>query len=236
MTASRSRSSADASTAYVSLEQYESFLAQAREAVRLAPSDTQNNAFLVGAYLWLNRFEDAQAAAEEIRARNLDSSALRFFLYQLAFMKNDTAGMAQQLAWSAGKPGVEDVLLAFEAHTAAYTGSLRKARALFDQAIASAKRVGEKETAASYQAKGALIEALFGAPAQARQGASAALTLSNGRDVQYAAALAFSIAGDTAQARSTSDDLATRFQDDTLVQSEYVPAIRARLVLVRGDF
>ena len=43
-------------------------------------------------------------------------------------MQNDTAGVAQQLAWSARKPGIEDNLLALEADTVAYSGRLREAR------------------------------------------------------------------------------------------------------------
>ena len=67
---------------------------------------------LVNSYLYLNRLEEARATAEEAQAKNLDSPILRFILYQLAFLQNDAAGMAQQVAWAAGKPGVEDVLLA----------------------------------------------------------------------------------------------------------------------------
>ena len=63
------------------------------------------------AYLNLNRLEEARATVEEAQAKKLDSPDLHFILYQLAFLQNDAAGMAQQVAWAAGKPGVEDVLL-----------------------------------------------------------------------------------------------------------------------------
>ena len=36
--------------------------------------------------------------------------------------------MAQQVAWAAGKPRTEDILLAYEADTAAHSGRLAKAR------------------------------------------------------------------------------------------------------------
>ena len=220
---------------YASLGQYEKALAEAREALKLAPSNSQSYASLVGAHIWLNRVEDARGIAEEAQAKKLDSPALRFFLYQIAFLRNDAAGMAQQVAWSAGKPGVEDVLMAFEANTAAYLGRLGKARTLFHQAMASAERVEERETAASYEADRALVEALFGNAAEARHGAAAALKLSNGRDVEYAAALAFALAGDTAQAQLARDNLAKRFPEDTLVQVEYLPVIDAQLALVHKD-
>ena len=94
---------------------------------------------------------------------------LRFNLYAVAFLQNDAAGMAQQVAWSAGKPGVEDVPLAFEADTAAYSGQLGKAREFSRRAVASAGRAEQKETAASHEADASLREALFGNAAEARQ-------------------------------------------------------------------
>ena len=96
---------------YSSLGQYDKALAEAREALRLDPASGQSYANLVAAYLSLNRLEEARATAEEAQAKNLDSPYLHFVLYLLAFLQNDAAGMAQQVAWAAGKPGVEDVLL-----------------------------------------------------------------------------------------------------------------------------
>jgi predicted Zn-dependent protease len=130
---------------------------------------------------------------------------------------------------------VEDVLLVTEADTAAYSGRLAKARELSRQAVASAERVEEKETAASYEADAALREALFGNAAEARQRAAAALRLLTGRDVQYGAALALAFARDTARAQALADDLARRFPEDTVVQFNYLPTIHAQLALSRND-
>ena len=114
---------------YIALGQYDKALVEHREAFRLdvASSLTYDN--LVSAYLFLNRLEEARATTAEEQAKKLDSPYLHFFLYQVAFLQKDAAGMAQQLAWAAGKPGVEDMLLASEADTAAYSGRLGKARA-----------------------------------------------------------------------------------------------------------
>ena len=147
--------------------------------------------------------------------------------------------MAQQVSWSTGKLGVEDVLLAYEANTAAYFGQLGKARELSRRAVASAERADEKEMAADYEADAALREAFFGNAAEARDRAAAALALSHGRDVQYGAALVQAFAGDAArnqvQAGKLADDLAKRFPEDTVVQFNYLPAIRAQLDLDRND-
>jgi predicted Ser/Thr protein kinase len=218
---------------YGALGQYNKALAEAREAFRL--NEASGAANLVNTFLQLNRLEEARATAEEAQAKKFDSPPLRFILYQLAFLQNDAAGMTQQVAWAADKPGWDDVLLASEADTAAYSGRLGKAREFSRRAVASAKRAEEKETAAGYEDEAALREALFGNAAEVRQRAMAALALSTGRDVQYGAALALALAGDVARAQAMAEDLRKHFSDDTIVHFNYLPTIHARLALSHND-
>ena len=157
------------SAIYTQIGEYDKALAESQEALRRDPTSGLNYANLAFSYLNLNRLDQARAIAEEAQAKKLDSQYLRFSLYQLAFLQNDAAGMAQQAAWAAGKPGVEDVLLASEANTAAYFGRLAEAREFSRRAVASAERAEEKETAAGYEAEAALREVLFGNAAEARQ-------------------------------------------------------------------
>ncbi len=220
---------------YSVLGQYEKSLAEARESMRLNPANGLSYSSLVGAYISLNRLEEARATAQEAQAKKFDSPDLHTLLYLLAFLQNDAAGMAQQVAWAAGKPGVEDVLLGNEADTAAYSGRLGEAREFSGRAVASAERAEEKEVAAGYEAEAALREALFGNPAEARQRAAAALALSNGRDVQDGAALALALAGDSARAQALADDLGERFPEGTVVQFNYLPTLRALLALNHSD-
>jgi predicted Zn-dependent protease len=127
------------------------------------------------------------------------------------------------------------VLLASEADTAAYAGRLGKAREFSRRAVATA----DKETAAGYEADAALREAFFGDSVEATRRAGAALNFSTDKTVQYGAALALALAGETArnqlQVEKLADDLAKRFPMDTLVQFNYLPALRAQLALSRGD-
>jgi eukaryotic-like serine/threonine-protein kinase len=216
---------------YLSLGQYGKALAEFRASLDLDPSSASAYDSLVCGYLYLNRLEEARATAKEGQAKTVDSPWLRIDLYQIAFLQNDSKGMAQQVAWSAGKPGVEDVLLAYEADTAAYHGQLGKAREFSRRAVASAEHAQEKETAAAYQAEASLSEALFGNGAAARELANAARLLSMARDVQYRTALALAFAGDVARAQALADDLAKRFRDDTIVQFNHLPTIQAQLAL-----
>ncbi len=217
------------------LGQYEKSLAAARESFRLIPTTGLSYSELVVADIYLGRLEEARATAEAALAKKLDSPDLHFLLYSLAFLQNDTGGMAQQVAWSSGKPGVEDVLLSSEAYTAAFSGRLGMARELSRRAVDSAQRAEEKEVAAGYRADAALREALFGNPVEARQQAAAALALSHGRDVQYEAALALAFAGDAVHAQTLADDLDKRFPEATILQFNYLPTIHAQLALSRND-
>jgi eukaryotic-like serine/threonine-protein kinase len=219
---------------YNRLGQYDKDLAETRETLRLSP-DGQGYANLMETYLQLNRLGEAEATAKAALGENLDSPYLRFYLYQLAFLKNDKAEMTKQVSWAAGNPGVEDVLLSFESGTAAYSGRLRMARELSGRAVDSAKRADEKEEAAGYAADAAVREAQFGNAVESRQRVAAALALSTGRDVEYGAALALSLTADAARAQALADDLNERFPQDTIVQFNYLPVIRAQLAVIRND-
>jgi len=220
---------------YTALGQYDKSLAEMREALRLDPASAQAYANLVASYLSLNRLKEARATAEEAQAKKLDSGYLHMLLYQVAFLQNDSAGMAQFVAWVADKPEMQGLLLGFEADTAAYSGRLGKARELSHRGVGLAVQREWKEIAAGYEAEAAVREAVFENVAATQQRAAAALALSTGRDVQYGAALALVLARDAARAQALADDLAKRFPEDTIVQFNYLPTIRAQLALERHD-
>src|SRR6202043_2745159 len=107
--------------------------------------------------------------------------------------------MERQVSWAAGKPGVEDVFLAYQADTEAFFGRLGRARELVRRAIESARRNDEKETAAAYEAGMAWTEADLGNTERARQGVAAALFQSPAPDVQVWAAIVLARAADSAR-------------------------------------
>ena len=99
----------------------------------------------------------------------------------------------------------------------------------------SAERTKEKEAAATYFASSGLREALFGNADEARRIASLAMAGAAGRDVQYGVALIWAYVGDDGRARTLTDDLGKRFPEDTLVKFNYVPTLRAKLAVSRGN-
>jgi eukaryotic-like serine/threonine-protein kinase len=220
---------------YQSLGQYDKALEEFRVAFRIAPEDALTYGNLVITYICLNRFEEAQTTAEEAQAKNLDSTDLHLYQYELGFLKHDASEPALQIEWAMGKPGPESLLLYFEANSEAYSGQLKKSRQLFHKARESAERAGEMDRAAGAEASAALSEALFGDLEEARKRATEASAQSIGKDVEFVAALALALAGDSSGAQRVAEDLAKHFPEDTIVQFNYLPTIRAELTLNRND-
>jgi eukaryotic-like serine/threonine-protein kinase len=216
------------------LGRYEAGLKEKLEAVRLAPYNALYCRTLAYGYLYLNRVEEAEAAAKEAPTKCLDAHP-EFILYDIAFYRGDAAEMGRQVSRATDVPGVEDMLLASDADTSAYFGHLGKARELSRRAMDSAQLAAEKETAAGYYAISALREALFGDAVQAGQQARVAKRRSTGRDLDYGAALALAYAGDATRAQALADDLDKSSPEDTLLQLNYLPALRAKVALLHSN-
>jgi eukaryotic-like serine/threonine-protein kinase len=216
------------------LGEHDKALAAYQETLKLDPGGL-DYANLVLSYLSVNRPDEAKVTAQEAQAHNLDSPRLHFSLYLIDFLQHDQTGMEREATALMGKPGWEDGVLTAESDTAAYSGQFAKARALTRRAVDSAQRADEKETAASYEAGAAIREVLVGNMGAAKKQAQAALAISNGKDVESSAAIALGQAGNSAQATRLADDLAKRFPEDTIVQFEYLPMIRAAAVLGSGN-
>jgi eukaryotic-like serine/threonine-protein kinase len=215
---------------YATLGQYEKAAAETRESIRLEPNSVLGYENLGEIYLALNRFDEARTTTDEALGRKLEDIPLHLNLYALAFFQGNVAAMKQQADWAIGKASAEDWMLSFESDTEAWSGRLGKARELSRQAVESARRSDEKEPAALWQANAAIREALFGNADAARQNAATAAALAPGSLVaEFQAALAYALAGDTTHAQSHTDDLAKRFPQDTLVQSVWLPTVRAQI-------
>ncbi len=216
---------------YSSQGQYEKAAEVTRQAVRLAPDDPSNYTNLTNISLALQRFDEARQSIHEVQARKADNVVLRNAMYALAFLGADSAAMAEQQKWYAGKPE-ENEGLALASDTEAYAGHVSKARELTKRAVDSAIRADSKENGAIWQANAAVLQAAYGNTAEARQSAAEALKLvPASQGVEVEAALALAMAGDTTRAESLSQDLGKRFPLDTQMQSLWLPAIQAQLAL-----
>jgi tetratricopeptide (TPR) repeat protein len=220
---------------YEQLGSFDRALILAQEAVRLDPGSMVSYANLSLQYTFLNRLGEAKTVIGQMQARNPELPSIHAGLYVINFLERDVAAMEREAAALVGKPGLEDLMLYLESDTAAYGGRFRKARELTERAAESALRVDKKGTAAGYEAEAAVREALVGNNGSVKRQTDVALALSNGRDVEAMLAMALVLAGHSVEAMRLTDDLNNHFPEDTIVQFNYLPTIRAASALRSGD-
>jgi tetratricopeptide (TPR) repeat protein/predicted Ser/Thr protein kinase len=220
---------------YRTFGQYENAAEEGRKAVRVSPDNPITYLVLGFNYMRLNRLDEAKSTYLQAIERKLDHPYIHSDLYLVAFLQNDAASMAQQAAWATGKQSAESQMLAQQADTAVYSGRLKEAREFSRRAIDSAERADEKEAAAIYFAKSSMWEAFLGNKEEARRNAALGMKRSTELGVEYSAALALAYVGDNEQALSLKDDLANRYPESTAMQNNFLPTLRARLALNRGN-
>ena len=215
---------------------YDKALDLTRQAIRLGPDVAIYYENLINYTMALQRFDETREIIHEEQGRKIDIEAFHETLYALAFLGADTAAMAEQEQWFAGKPDYEGDGLALASDSEVYAGHVSKARELTRRAVDSAVRSDNKESGAIYLANAAFQRAAYGDAAEARQLAAEALKLAPANPgAAIEAAIAFAVVGDTARSESLARDLNKRYPIGTQMQALWLPAIQARLALDRKN-
>jgi tetratricopeptide (TPR) repeat protein len=210
---------------------YERAIEEATIALGIDPDFGPGYISIAYSHFSLNHMAEAEKTIRTAFERKREIPDLLLLDFYVAFVNGDKAGMDRTAAQARGKPGVEDWMLHSQSEVEARSGRLQTARSMSRRAQDMARQAGQRESAASYEAGEAVWEALFGNAAPARHSATAALELSNGRDVEYAAAFALAMEGDLPRSQSLAADLGQRFPEDTSVQFNYLPALGALFAL-----
>jgi len=217
------------SSEYFLIGDYEQAANFAQQALRLEPGSTAWYENLATAYIALLRLEEAHDVLNQAFSRKLDDPAMHSDLYALAFLHGDVAAMQHEMEWSVGKAGGEDALLALQADTEAYAGRVQKARELSRRAVVAAQGAQLSEPAAIWQGMAALREAMYGNMQEARAGVDKMLEIApKSRDAQTLACLVLARAGDQRRSQTMLEDLAAANISNTIVQSAWLPTIRAQ--------
>jgi len=217
------------------LGQYEKAIEEGNIAIGIDPDFVIGYVNVASSYFLLDRFAETEETIQKTSKYEDELPELLMARYYLAFVNGDTAGMERVAALAQGKPGVEDWMLHSESMVEARSGRLQAAGRMSGRSGDMAQQAGQGEKAATYQAGEAVWQALFGNAPEARRSATEALQLSNGRDVEYSAAFALALAGDLPRAQTLASDLERRFPEDTSVQFNYLPALRALFALNHGE-
>jgi tetratricopeptide (TPR) repeat protein len=219
---------------YTLLGKYPPAIDALRQSIQLNPESPVAYGLLGDAQIAVQRFDESRQTIQQARARKIEAFLFHNALYGLAFLKADSAAMAEEERWITGQPEYENIGFSLASDTEAYAGHLSRARELTQRAVNSAIHADSKETGAVWYENAALREAAFGNSEEAKRASTSGLKLgaiSSGATVE--AALAYAMAGDTVQGESLANNLNKQFPLDTQVQMLWLPAIRAQIDLNR---
>jgi eukaryotic-like serine/threonine-protein kinase len=219
---------------YPVLGEHQKAAEAAQKSIELAPEFGIGYAHLGYSFISLNRLEEAENAARKASEQKIDIPLLALLRYDIAFLRGDSGGMLREVAAARGKSGAEELISDHQAFALAYTGHLLEATKMLRGASDLAQQADHREKAAGFETRAALWEAFYGNTPAAKPAAMAALALAKNREVQYGAALALAIAGDSSQAQALTNDLESSFPEDTSVKFNYLPTVRAFLALNHG--
>jgi serine/threonine protein kinase/tetratricopeptide (TPR) repeat protein len=213
---------------------YQRAMEAIQKEVELNPDLPIAHQRLVQTSLLLDRVAEAERALQLAAERNLEMPNFLVFRYTIGVMKGDQEEMSRAIAEAQGKRLAEHWIAHLEALALARSGRLQTARRSSNRAVDLAQQEGDREMAAKYQAARAVWEAACGNAAEAKRYATAALERSNGRDVEFTAAIAHGLSGGSPQSEALTGDLDKRFPDDTFAKFTYVPVLRGLAALRRG--
>ena len=222
---------------YNSVGQFEQAVAEERELLRREPSAAAAAPpyrALSFALVRLNRFAEAKETIGKALQRKLLETDYLLRLYELAFIEGDRVEMQRQVDAMSGR-SEEYAALDWQTDAAAFTGQWRQAQKLSREAIDLATRVEMHEAAWRYRTDQALHGALFGDCQLSRANVTQALKLERGRATLPRAALALALCGEANQVKPLIDELTKRYPQDTMINSTWLPVIRAALELQRGN-
>jgi DNA-binding winged helix-turn-helix (wHTH) protein len=210
---------------------YQQAIVEARKSIELDPD------FAIGYYnlgvnnVYLNHLDEAENVLRRAAGRGVEIDEFIMLEHDIAFLKGDQATMERAAARARERSGGDTWISNKEAYALAYSGQLQKARVSSRRAVDQALQEAQPERAGLFEAGASLREAFLGDAPQARLRAMSALGHSNNHEIEFGAALALAITGDTGRAQGFADELERRSPEDTVVRFIYLPVLRARIAL-----
>jgi eukaryotic-like serine/threonine-protein kinase len=189
---------------------------------------------LASAYFFTDRFFEAESTLQRASARKLNMPLSLVLQYNIAVLNGGQEQIDRAVGWAREKGVAEHRMAHEEALALARTGRLQAARRSSSRAVDLALQEGARGEAANYQAARGVWETICGNAAGGKESAMAALELSNGRDIEYAAGLALALSGGSSRSEALAEDLVKRFPEDTFVKFTYAPVLRGLAALGRG--
>jgi serine/threonine protein kinase/thioredoxin-like negative regulator of GroEL len=206
----------------------------ARTVVRLSPNIAQGYRFLATALVPMQRYDEAQRAIDQSRARRLDNVFLRHSQLAIALALNDS-GKVDQAIDALRRSDGDTVALTWRARLAVYQGRWREGRTLYQQAQPAGPPTATRSAPLPLEALAA--EALFGLCRPDENARALALSRIAAAGSPYAPVIApdGSLCGDPAEADRFAEELANRFPSSTVSREISLPQLRAAAALKRSQ-
>ena len=220
---------------YIDVGQYERAIEPLEQAIRLDPKFVTLYSNLAGAYMALNRYDEARAALARGAASQVEFTGNHRIAYLLAFIAGDSAAMADHFDKSIGI-GQTNAAFGWEAHAAAFGGRVADAHAQFRRGVQMALQAGFTEVAAQLAIQDAEAHAIAGQCAETHKEASEGIALSRDNFSLGRASRAFALCGATRDASALVSELTQRYPDATLITRLALPVTAAVDAMRRGEW
>jgi tetratricopeptide (TPR) repeat protein len=214
---------------------YEKAVEEGQKAIELDPDFAIGYENVAWAYVYLNRLSEAEAMIRKASERKIEVIQFSLCRYAIAFLRNDQAAMEREMTQRQAKLEAQGLFDHQEALTLAYQGRVEEANRLSERAVNLARQGGLLERAAQFEGARAAWNALLGTRTEAKRSAATALSLYRSRDADYGPAFALALLHESAQAHKIEADLEKRYPQDTSVQFNYLPSLRALDALNEGE-
>ena len=206
---------------------YRTAVEQGLKAIEIDPDYSIGYKNVAWDYIYLDRWSEADALLRKASERKVETADYSLIRYFIAFLKKDEASMEREVVQRRAKLQAQGWFEHQEAMTLAYHGRLKEASRMSDSAVLLARQAGLRARPAQFAGARAVWSALYGIQDEAQSSAAAALSLYRGRDADYGPAFALELLHHSAQARPLRTGLEKQYPEDTSVQFNYLPALRA---------
>jgi eukaryotic-like serine/threonine-protein kinase len=205
--------------------QQEKGLAVATEVLQLDSKNPYSYQNLSASYLYLNRYDEARAVAEQSIAQKAEPWSIHMEFYWLAYLRGDESAMQKEVTLSAGKVS-EPIILYMHAEGLCAEGKIKQAREAFSRSSAAALAQNNKSWASWGHAGEALCDAETGFSGEAREAINAALALSDDRSTQEGVVRTLARIGDPRSEKIIAD-LSKEFPVNTMLNNVILATARA---------
>jgi serine/threonine protein kinase/tetratricopeptide (TPR) repeat protein len=217
------------------LGNFEKALGNSLEAIRVDPDEVRGYGGLAGAYSALGRLEEAKTVANQGLRLHSEFMALHDTLANIALAQGDLATMEKEESLGKAQPDLEWAAYYRHGDIAASHGHVRQAEEFYEKARQVGERVQVKSSEAFAVGERAWVQALYGKRKEAVASANQTLKIIQDYNLKLFAGNTLALAGESKKGLELAEEVAKSRSDDVLVQSLYVPEVRAAAALSSGD-